>query len=422
MRLPTATTPGDNAPYAFVTHDFGKHWTKIVNGLPKDQWARAIRPDIRDRNLVYLGTEEGIWISFDGGATWQSFQNDLPTVSVHDIRMHPKADDLVIATHGRAVYIMDDMSPVQRLQHAVAQGTWLFAPRVSYEWSLHEYDEGTYTNYAADNPPNGVAITFYQKQPQKTAPKIEILRRARRRTIRTVSGTHKVEGADKPYVPNKAGLNRYVWNFGIDGPVKWLGAAKERYQGPNSGAAVPPGSYAARIALDGHTYVQHFVVKADPRSQLTQADYNRTFATAVKIEDQFSLVDRMLNGLDDAKKAIDTDLDAAKKANNAALEAKLNDALTARKTIFDVLTADYHNDEDGIQRPGALREDLQTAYYGSQGLITEPVADYIGRINGKLHAAVGQYNGFVTGVLPGVNAALKQAGMKALPAVATVKG
>lgn len=412
---------GDNAPYAFVTRDFGKHWTKIVNGLPKDQWARAIRPDIRDRNIVYLGTEEGIWISFDGGGTWQSFQNDLPTVSVHDIRMHPKADDLVIATHGRGVYIMDDMTPVQRLQRAVAQGTWLFAPRVSYEWSLHEYDEGTYTNYAADNPPNGVAITFYQKQPQKTAPKIEILD-ARGRTIRTVSGTHKVEGADKPYVPNKAGLNRYVWNFGIDGPVKWLGAAKERYQGPNSGAAVPPGSYAARIALDGHTYVQHFVVKADPRSQLTQADYNRTFATAVKIEDQFSLVDRMLNGLDDAKKAIDTDLDAAKKANNAALEAKLNDALTARKTIFDVLTADYHNDEDGIQRPGALREDLQTAYYGSQGLITEPVADYIGRINGKLHAAVGQYNGFVTGVLPGVNAALKQAGMKALPAVATVKG
>ena len=80
---------GDNAPYVFVTHDFGKHWTKIVNGLPADQWARSIRPDIRNRDLVYLGTEEGIWISFDGGAHWQSFKNDLPTVSVHDIRMQP---------------------------------------------------------------------------------------------------------------------------------------------------------------------------------------------------------------------------------------------------------------------------------------------------------------------------------------------
>jgi photosystem II stability/assembly factor-like uncharacterized protein len=410
---------GDSAPYAFVTHDFGKHWTKIVNGLPKDQWARAIRPDIRDRNLVYLGTEEGVWISFDGGTTWQSFQNGLPTVSVHDIRMQPKVDDLVLATHGRSVYIMDDMNPVQQLQRAVSRGTWLFAPRISYQWSLHENDEGTYTNYAADNPPYGVVVTFYQKQPQKTDPRIDILD-SRGRTIRTISGTHKVGDEQKPYITNKVGLNRYVWDFGVNGPVKWYGAAKESYQGPDSGPAVVPGTYAVRMTLGGHAYVQHFAVKPDPRSAFTQADLERTFAAASRVQDQFSLVNTMLNNLDNVKKATDAAIDAAKKANNSALASKLGDALTARQAVFNFLTADYHNDEDSIQRPGALREDIFGLSFVTQGLITPPIAEAMTRADGEVRDGVGRYNAFVTGVLPGVNAALKQAGMKALPSIAVV--
>ena len=90
-----------------------------------------------------------MFVSFDAGATWQPFQNGMPTVSVHDIRMQPQTDDLLVATHGRSVYIMDDMTPVQQLMPAVASGTELFVPPLSYEWSLHSNDEGTYTNYAA---------------------------------------------------------------------------------------------------------------------------------------------------------------------------------------------------------------------------------------------------------------------------------
>ena len=249
---------GDSAPYAFVTHDFGKHWTKIVDGLPPDQWARSIRPDIRNRDLVYLGTEEGIWISFDGGAHWQSFKNDLPTVSVHDIRLQPNYDDLVIATHGRDVYIMDDVRPVQELQRATARGTWLFTPRAGYEWTLHQNSEENYTFYAADNPPYGVTITFYQNVAQKSAPALEILD-ASGRVIRSVSGTHKVGGKDEPYIPNKVGLNRYTWDFSVNGPVKWNGA-KGDFANPETGPGVVPGAYAVRMTLGGHTYVQQFKV------------------------------------------------------------------------------------------------------------------------------------------------------------------
>ncbi|MFY9709745.1 MAG: hypothetical protein WAK88_06190 [Candidatus Cybelea sp.] len=408
---------GDSAPYVYVTHNYGKTWSKIVNGLPPNEWARSIRPDIRNRDLVYLGTEEGIWISFDGGARWQSFRNDLPPVSVHDIRLQPQYDDLVIATHGRAIYIMDDVRAVQGLQQAVAHGTWLFTPRTSYEWSLHENDEGTYTDFTADNPPYGVAITFYQSQPQKTAPKLEILD-AHGRVIRSVSGTHKVAGKDEPYIPNKAGLNRYVWDFAVNGPVKWNGG-NEFSKGPDTGPGVVPGSYSARMALSGHTYVASFHVGPDPRSSFTQADYQRSFDEATRQMAHLSQVDTMLNNLDDIKKGIDTALDASKKANNGALTAKLQEASTARQTLFNALAVDIRG--EGTEDEGKVHEDIFGAFGAAQGLITPSVENLLARVDAEYRDGVTQYNTFVNTVLPGVNAALKQAGMKALPAAAEVR-
>jgi len=407
---------GDNAPYVFVTHDFGRHWTKIVDGLPADQWARAVRPDIRDRNLVYAGTEEGIWISFDGGAHWQSFKNDLPPVSVHDIRLQPRDDDLVIATHGRSVYVMDDVRPLQELQRAIAQKTWLFTPRTSYEWSLHENDEGTYTNYAANNPPNGVVITFYQSEPQKGAPKLEILD-SHGRVMRTVSSTHKVNDKDEPYVTNKVGLNRYTWDFTVNGPVRWNGG-NDFSKGPETGPGVVPGEYAVRMTLSGHTYLQRFRVAPDPRSQFTQAEYQRTFDTAMRQMAHLSNVDTILNNLDGLKKALDTAAGTATKANNAALSAKLQDAQTARQTLFDSLAVNIRG--EGTMDEGRLHEDLFGAFNAAQGLITPAVTDGLARTDAEYRAGVGRYNAFVTNVVPGVNAALRQAGMKELPALKTV--
>jgi photosystem II stability/assembly factor-like uncharacterized protein len=407
---------GDNAPYAFVTRDFGKHWTKIVNGLPADQWARSIRPDIRNRNLVYLGTEEGIWISFDGGGSWQSFQNDLPPASVRDIRMQPADDDLVIATHGRSAFIMDDMAPVQQLPQALARGSWLFAPRDGYEWTLHSNDEGTYTNFAAENPPAGVTITFYQNQPQKGAPALEILD-AYGRTIRTISGTHKVHGKDEPYIPNKTGLNRYTWDFTVNGPVKWNGATQDFFN-PQSGPAVVPGQYTVKMSLSGQTYLQHFRVEPDPRSHFTQAEYQRTFDESMRQMGKLSQLDTILNNLDDLKKALETALAAAKKANNTALTAKLGDASTARQSLFDSLAVNIRG--EGTQDETKVHEDLLSAYFTAQGLITPPTVDFLTRVDVEYRDGVERYNAFVTGVLPSVNVALQQAGMKALPAVKTL--
>jgi hypothetical protein len=165
--------------------------------------------------------------------------------------------------------------------------------------------------------------------------------------------------------------------------------------------------------------VQHFVVNADPRSHLTQADYQRIFALGLKLQGAFSLVDTMLNHIDDVTKAAKADLETAQKAQNVALVAKLNDFLTARGTLFDLLTANYRNDEDGIQRPGALREDIQSAYFGAQGIPTQPVLDFVRRMNGELREGTAKYNAFAN-TIPATNAALQAAGMKPLPPMPTV--
>ncbi|MBV9971829.1 MAG: hypothetical protein JO135_00680, partial [Candidatus Eremiobacteraeota bacterium] len=188
---------GDRRPYLFVTDDFGQSWHAIVSGLPAWQYVRTIRPDLRNGNLLYAGTEEGIWISYDRGAHWQNFNLNMPAVSVRDIRLQPQFNDIAIATHGRSLWIIDDLRPLQDLPYAQAAGVMLFKPRTAYEFFYHSNDEGLYTRYAGQNPPAGAIVNFYQSNVQSKPPVIEILDSAGA-VVRHISGTHK---AGKRNVP-----------------------------------------------------------------------------------------------------------------------------------------------------------------------------------------------------------------------------
>jgi photosystem II stability/assembly factor-like uncharacterized protein len=404
---------GDNKPYVFVTHDFGRHWSSITSGLPQAEWARSIGADIRNPNLVYLGTEEGFWISYDGGSSWKAFKNNLPTVSVHDIRMQQQFDDLVIATHGRSIYIMDDMTPIQQLQTATAAGTYMFPISISYQYNTREDDEGTYTNYAAPNPPTGAIIDYYLDAEQKTPPTLQIIDRTGA-IVRTYKGTHEVEKKQEPYVPNKVGLNRFVWDWAIDGPVKWTGAAKKTYQGPEDGPLVPPGQYIAQLTLGNKTFTRSFIVKPDPRTLYTQAQIVESYQFARVGEAMFSQVDTMLNNLDTVKKSIDDGIAAAKKAGDSATQSKLESIEAARATVFDQLTANYQNDEDSIQMPGKVREDVQTIMFFGGAVITPAMRDYVHRVEGDLKSATANYNAFVATQLPALNQALTTLKLKAV--------
>ncbi len=258
---------GDYAPYVYATRDYGQTWTKIVNGLPPNQYVRTIRPDIARREPAVRGNGKRHVDLIRRRRELARFPHE--SAGCFGARHSDRAAvrRLVLATHGRDVWILDALRSVQQLGNAERAGVMLYPPRIAYEYHLHSNDLGIYTRFSGDNPPRGAILDFYQTAPQKGAPTLQILDE-NGRIVRTVKGTHKVKGKDEPYVPNKGGINRYVWDFTEDPPLKWYGAAREDYQGPKSGPMIVPGIYTARIALDGKTLQQPFTVAPDPRDEL----------------------------------------------------------------------------------------------------------------------------------------------------------
>ncbi len=408
---------GDYAPYVYVTHDYGASWTKIVDGLPANQYVRTIRPDTRNPSLLYAGTETGMWISFDGGAHWQDFRLNLPAASVRDIRIQPQFDDLVIATHGRDAWILDDLGSLQQLGNAQRAGATLFAPRPAYEYHYHSNDLGIYTRFAGENPPKGAILDFYQNAPQANAPMLEVFDSAGR-AIRTVKGTHKVKGKEESFVPNKAGINRYVWDFTEDPPTKWSGAAREEFQGPKTGPAVVPGTYTVRLTLGPTVLQQSLVVKGDPRDEWTPAQYQAGYAYAEKYARVYGKIDEALNNLDAIKKSLASAAAAAPK--NPFLAGQIAQAQQRWQPVFSGFTADYKNDEDSIQRPASLRESIpRTGFGGPQLPPTAAQLDYARRFDAAYAAAADAYNGYVSS-LASLQAALKAAQMRPLEGVSSL--
>ena len=355
---------GDTTPYVFKTTDFGKTWSSITSGLPNEP-ARSIRQDLVNPNLVYVGLEKSIWVSFNGGTSWKTLQAKLPHTAVFDIRLQKTFDDLVIATHGRGAYIMDDIRPLQQLETARAAGDYLFQPLPSYEYNNPELEEGTYTEYAAPNPDSGVVLYFYQAKPGKTPPVVDIYDASGHR-IRHVTGsrTNPDTGKKTPYVKNDIGLNRYVWGFQTDPITPWYGAANVRARQPSFGLQVVPGTYTARFTwANGKTASRTFEVRPDPQSKLTAADYKATYDFVAGIRSEVEGVNVALN-------SIDAQLARLKKLSSPAAGSAVTSGVALEKT----LTANYKNDEDGIMFPPALKEDLQSALFSVFGSESRPYA------------------------------------------------
>ena len=415
---------GDYAPYLFVTHDYGKTWTKLVDGLPADQYVRTVRQDNRNRDLVFAGTENGLWISYDGGKQWSNFKLNLPTVSVRDIREQPEFNDLAIATHGRDLWILDDLTSIQELPQARSAGAMLFKPRVAYEYTYHANDEGVYSDFAGQNPPAGAIIDFYQAAPQAFAPSMEIVD-AKGNVIRRIPAQKKPAKPELyneyagpsagPGVPNDAGINRVVWNFREDPPPLCHSCAKE-FQGAKAGPEVVPGRYGARIRLNGKTFTQWFEVKADPENTYTQAELQAAYDFAKKYSVISGKIDVVLDDLTDQGKSLATMEQSLQKSGNTALLARVKSAMAARDALFHAFTANYQNGEDSIQWPGELREDLPRAGFGAATPPTPALLEYASRFDKEYAAAMAKYNEYVAHTLQPLATAAKSAG------AGTIKG
>jgi photosystem II stability/assembly factor-like uncharacterized protein len=281
----------DDAPYIYRTTDGGKSWTRIDSGIPSDCFVNVVREDPVRKGLLYAGTEKGMYVSFDGGANWQSLQQNLPLTSVRDIDVHQ--DDLVIATHGRGFWIMDDMTALRQMDGVSAAQVTLFQPAYAIR-VRHAAFTGTpmpKDEPMAANPPDGAMIDYVLPEHVKGPVTLTILD-AQNNQVRSFSSDDKppmLDPAKLEFAPEwvpiptplftTPGMHRFVWN---------LRYASQGETGKHSkdGVWAPPGSYTIELSVNGHSYRQPLIVKPDPRVTVSVLAMQREFELARKVENE----------------------------------------------------------------------------------------------------------------------------------------
>ena len=270
---------GDNTPYLYKTKDYGKTWTKITSGIPNDEFTRVLRADPKRKGLLYAGTEKGIYISFDDGASWKPFQLNLPTVPITDLAI--KNDNLIAATQGRSFWMIDDLTPLHQLNSQVANSDFhLFNPMASYKMSG---GSGRPSKTAGQNHPGGVMVYYFVNSLNDSSKvKMEFLEQDGS-VIKSFSNTAKKK-SEKLEI--KEGANRFVWNMRysdaetFDGLIMWWAGV--------GGPAAMPGSYKVKLTVDGKTMEAPFEILPDPRAITSQADYEAQFDFLMAVRDKLS--------------------------------------------------------------------------------------------------------------------------------------
>ncbi len=276
----------DYAPYLFKTSDYGKTWAKITNGINTMHFTRAIRADRKVAGLLYAGTEFGMYISYDDGVNWNSFQLNLPIVPITDIAL--KDNDLIISTQGRSLWVIDDLTIVQQKNNSTtAKNLHVFPINDAYRTEgggrrRRGAGGGTDPNIGA-NPLSGTVINYYLKGTTDSSKHSIVIMDKQGKPIKTFSKSAK-EPTDK--LDYSEGMNQFAWDMNYppaekaDGMILWNGAI--------GSAKASPGKYTARIKYNNDSIDLPFVIKADPVYKMTEADYDAQVGFLLQVRDKFS--------------------------------------------------------------------------------------------------------------------------------------
>jgi photosystem II stability/assembly factor-like uncharacterized protein len=285
----------DFRPYVFMTKNFGKSWEKISSNLPKDDYVKVVRQDPHNPNLLFAGMEHGIYASWNLGKSWEKINVDLPNVSVRDLRIQARDRDLIVGTHGRGAYILDDIRPLEELNMAQGKSLHIFPVREAVLWNMFWRIEnlGDRT-YKAKNPEFGAYINFSINQDTSDPVVVEI-KDSKGNIVTTLE--HKEA---------KKGVNRLVWDLGYDGAKELKNKIEEGFSYGTLRPKVPPGNYVATINAMNQTTKTNITVSADPRINMSLANYAKKAAALLTLRDLLSETHEFIDKVSDVSHQIAT--------------------------------------------------------------------------------------------------------------------
>ncbi|MDX6711766.1 MAG: hypothetical protein QOH96_2782 [Blastocatellia bacterium] len=396
----------DFRPYIFKTVDGGKSWDEIAGNLPAKAYVQVVREDPKNPNLLYAGTELGLFVSYSGGKVWMPLNlKNLPNVSVHDIIIHPRENDLIIATHGRSIWVFDDVSPIQQMNQTILNSNaHLFPVRAALRFATRftRYGIGDKV-FTGPNPPYGALITYYlkDKPDDKTTFKVEILDQ----------NGKLVQELTKP--AKDKGLNRVTWNLRLGGAEVRRPPTEEEtaFTGPPRGPQVLPGGYSVRLTVGDKTLEEHLEVRLDPTISVPLSDLRLQLELEMKLRDMQSAANtglRFLDSIEEQLKHTQTTVKNLSKDPDKDLLKALEGWIKQVDSLEDRLV----NRREGLGFPGKARvaDSIGGLFFALDGANAAPTPyqrQYFEELQPEFRARMEELNKFTSETMPQWNEKLR---------------
>jgi photosystem II stability/assembly factor-like uncharacterized protein len=411
----------DPKPYIYKTTDFGKSWKSLAKGLDAGVFLHCVREDPERKGMLYVGTDRGVVFSRDDGATWQPLMLNLPTVPVEDLRV--KSGDLVLATHGRSIWILDDLTSLREMTPAVAaQPLHAFPPRPAVLWQIRE---GFFDKGPGQNPSHGATLDYWLKDKPKGEVVLTI-RDAQGTVVRRLSSKKRAsdfaaddieapEEEPKAALAAEPGIQRAEWDLTAERPARIRGTKAENSS--DNGARVPPGTYALELTVDGAKAMTTLTVKPDPRIAVPAAALTAQYAFATRVA---GAIERLV-GTVTAIRSVREQLAARMKAlaGDPKSAGWIADATKADDKALEIERA-LHNPEaqveyDILAKGTKLLSRLNTVFadatYGD-GEPTQGMREVFDHLSASLADWNGRWQAFVSGDLADLDTKARTAGQR----------
>ena len=420
----------DTAPYLLKTSDYGKSWTTIIDGIPAHEFTRVVREDPNRRGLLYAGTETGLYVSFDDGRHWDALRGNLPVVPIYDLTI--KGVEMVVASHGRSFWILDDLTPLHQMSdEIVGAAQHLFKPRTTVRLrsellrfpddpkaGLVNYDRAdtTVVSYlpvkgerryldAGENPPPGVIIQYYLRDQPEGPITLEILNADGQTTLRSFP------------VTAQAGLNRFVWNMRLPGVPHIADKSLDPWQ-RDDGAMVLSGTYQVRLTVEGQSQTQTFHIVPDPRISATAEDLKAQYEFLRTTNDKIAEVNSLINRIGALQEQVTawrkwTDDHPQRAALDEAAEPLQAELESVKNVLIDVHYPEAQLYAIGLQEKfNALFEFVDSADYAPPRQAHEVLSE----LSARFDAARARFDREVLPRVTAVNEAIQAVGITPLSA------